>query len=566
MSEEKKDDDFPVVVGGGEPLPSAPSVEPNPIDTTAATADGASRAPPLSQPSYYQASFHEHFYPHEYDPAVDGDGAGLHPKKKGLSLFQRYAASNARRPWVHLLSALVASIALSFVGLKFGNFKVQVDNVGWWSRNTEVADRATQEWLVKLNRREMFFDETGEVWDELQSEVQGSWQRKEDEGEESNNEAVDETETVEKVCSGEWYGGLEMTSPKERNLISVWKASGGDEEETDLLSAQALFDLCAAEENTLRALEERGACHECGDGKCVHPYSLAFLAKLYLLDHDKSKLFSLPEEVTCEGLRDAWSPSVRKHFVIALQICAGFAVRLARGEVKGPIVLPGTNATVFDPCPFPVPFSPAVVDELFLPSEGGKRVRYSSSIYATKRANDVVEAMYDANQDDDAYDRGGRGGGAEAVYDTIDEDFSDLYADAIVGRDMTLAVGSAGVTVFAMLLHTRSPFLTFIFMGLLQILLSFPLSYFVYHFLGGIVFFPFLNFIGIFVVFALGADDVFVAVDKWKNARNELPHATTEQVAALALPDAAYAMLLTSVTTSVAFFSTAISPVGPIVC
>ena len=69
-----------------------------------------------------------------------------------------------------------------------------------------------------------------------------------------------------------------------------------------------------------------------------------------------------------------------------------------------------------------------------------------------------------------------------------------------------------------------------------------------------------------FVVFALGADDVFVAVDKWKNARHELPHGTTEQVAALALPDAAYAMLLTSTTTAVAFFGTAICPVGPIVC
>lgn len=57
-----------------------------------------------------------------------------------------------------------------------------------------------------------------------------------------------------------------------------------------------------------------------------------------------------------------------------------------------------------------------------------------------------------------------------------------------------------------------------------------------------------------------------MAVDKWKNARHELPHGTTEQVAALALPDAAYAMLLTSTTTAVAFFGTAICPVGPIVC
>lgn len=58
--------------------------------------------------------------------------------------------------------------------------------------------------------------------------------------------------------------------------------------------------------------------------------------------------------------------------------------------------------------------------------------------------------------------------------------------------------------------------------------------------------------------------DVFVAVDKWKNARLEHPKASTEIVAAVALPDAAAAMFLTTLTTAVAFFATAICPVAPI--
>lgn len=49
------------------------------------------------------------------------------------------------------------------------------------------------------------------------------------------------------------------------------------------------------------------------------------------------------------------------------------------------------------------------------------------------------------------------------------------------------------------------------------------------------------------MLFALGADDVFVAVDKWKNARIDHPDATTEQIAIVALPDAAFSMLQTSV-------------------
>jgi len=68
------------------------------------------------------------------------------------------------------------------------------------------------------------------------------------------------------------------------------------------------------------------------------------------------------------------------------------------------------------------------------------------------------------------------------------------------------------------------------------------------------------------VVFALGADDVFVAVDKWKNARLEMKNNTTEEVASRALPDAAYAMLLTTVTTAAAFFATTICPINALYC
>ena len=78
--------------------------------------------------------------------------------------------------------------------------------------------------------------------------------------------------------------------------------------------------------------------------------------------------------------------------------------------------------------------------------------------------------------------------------------------------------------------------------------------------------FHFLNFIGIFVIFSLGADDVFVAVDKWKNARLRNPDASVEEIAAIAFPDAAMAMLLTTLTTAVAFFGTAVCPVAPILC
>ncbi len=73
-----------------------------------------------------------------------------------------------------------------------------------------------------------------------------------------------------------------------------------------------------------------------------------------------------------------------------------------------------------------------------------------------------------------------------------------------------------------------------------------------------------LNLIGLFVSAALGADDLFVATDKWKNARTKNPEGSSEDIAMIALPDAAGAMFLTTSTTAVAFFATCICPVIPI--
>jgi hypothetical protein len=68
----------------------------------------------------------------------------------------------------------------------------------------------------------------------------------------------------------------------------------------------------------------------------------------------------------------------------------------------------------------------------------------------------------------------------------------------------------------------------------------------------------------IFVVFALGAGDIYVAFDKWTNYRRENLNKSTEYIAALALPESLSAMFLTTLTTAIAFFATAICPVAPI--
>eukprot|EP00966_Prymnesium_polylepis_P109493 2534202-Prymnesium_polylepis.1 len=55
----------------------------------------------------------------------------------------------------------------------------------------------------------------------------------------------------------------------------------------------------------------------------------------------------------------------------------------------------------------------------------------------------------------------------------------------------------------------------------------------------------------------IGVDDVFVVVDKWSQATLRLPKdATAAEVAEAVGPDTAFTMLLTSITTSAAFFAT----------
>jgi len=555
-NEEKKDDSDPLSEQAGD----AASYEPENGASSSeikseARATGEKPRPPRGVPSFYSARFSEHFFPN------NNDGGNASPKK--LSIFQRYAMSMARRPWTHMGTSFVLAVILSICGLAFGEFKVAIDNAGWWSRGTLISNRASQEILVSQNREALFLDQTGEVWDELETDIQPNWQTQTVGNREKSSEEDVDDEAISKICSGKWYGSGDMISSRQKNLVAAWKTDDAESKvpERSVLDPDALYDICIAEQNTLAALSADDLCYKCDEG-CISPYSLVLMARLFLIDEDFADVSTLPQLISCDDLRSLWTPSVQEQFTSALDICVNWSVKLATSDgFNGTITIQDTTISVSNPCPLPIKFRPTLVDDAY-PTSAENLVRYTTSYFATKKGNNDLEAMYE-NSENNKYDRSDNDMLA-GVYDTTDEDFYDFYSDAIVGRDMTLAIGSAGVTALAMLVHTKSPFLTM--MGLFQIILSFPLAYFVYYFVGGVFFFPFLNFIGIFVVFALGADDVFVAVDKWKNARNELPSGTTEQVAALALPDAAYSMLLTSLTTAVAFFGTAICPVGPIVC
>ena len=503
-----------------------------------------------------------------------------HHQEQHYSFLQRQAMRMARYPKTYFWVAFIVSLALSVFAFIVGEFSVSNEEGGWQSRGTLIADRQTQVLMV-IQHQQLLAEGSDEVWKELTNNVQPGWEADDDSTDRrrlmsdynygstpgNSNSLLDamtpqpgpqmeflpaistsisrsttsatqsdahlaflqrrlQQESVLAGCDIEWYTDRRMTNST--RLWPVWRVKSSS---ASAISPTVLEELCLAEVQTQRALENNKLCLPCGeststtnDMKCLPPYSPVLYARLLVSDG---------MSMDCTELAQAWEP-------YQTQVEQEWTTCVNEIESTGK----------FDSCSDY--FHPALLDEFF--DETGN-VQYTSSIFATTEA--MLDDLYDIK------DQFGRGtNNIEAAYDTNEEDFINILFDTAVNSDMLLATGSALITTIAILIHTRSLFLSLV--GLVQIILSFPLAFFVYRFICGFTFFPFLNFIGVFVVFALGADHVFVAVDKWKNARNDHPEYTTEQVAAKSLPDAAVAMFLTTSTTAIAFFATAICPVAPV--
>ena len=102
-------------------------------------------------------------------------------------------------------------------------------------------------------------------------------------------------------------------------------------------------------------------------------------------------------------------------------------------------------------------------------------------------------------------------------------------------------------------------------LGCLHILLSFGVAYFVYGVVFGFHWFPFLNLLGLFIILGIGADDIFVYCDAWKQSFVLLPSSATLAVRATwAIHRAGAAMFITSLTTACAFAANGVTAVPAI--
>ena len=130
-------------------------------------------------------------------------------------------------------------------------------------------------------------------------------------------------------------------------------------------------------------------------------------------------------------------------------------------------------------------------------------------------------------------------------------------------RDLYLAGAAFALLFLCLAFHTGSICLATC--GMLHIVLSVPISYGIYMQQLEFEVFPYINLIGIFVVAGIGVDDIYVFTDAWKQSFYLLPEdAPLAARLSFAYRRAATAMLITSLTTAVAFLVNTVSPIPPI--
>ena len=149
----------------------------------------------------------------------------------------------------------------------------------------------------------------------------------------------------------------------------------------------------------------------------------------------------------------------------------------------------------------------------------------------------------------------------------------EAEANAALLQDARWCVGSVLFVAVYALWHTQSALLASGGMGC--VLLSFPLCFWLYRVVLGIPWMGAFNFIALFIVVGIGADDVFVVVDYWRQSRRAVSAGavSSSDVAAAGsvlearlawtLEHSIVSMACTSLTTAAAFATNIASPIPP---
>lgn len=282
-----------------------------------------------------------------------------------------------------------------------------------------------------------------------------------------------------------------------------------------------------------------GAC-PCTSMACVCDPSSADASALDKLDASLSIMAQSPWSLYMVGKE--FSQTNRKSDVFQLTI--GFGGPLCRTEAQGPI--PGREG------------------------KPTKRERYcyenteddadaQTQLFEDWAIENVKKDLDDGELTNDLLDHG-----VEVLYFFPVIAFQEILN--VLMHDGMLAIGSVAFVFLYMYFHSSSAFIAAA--GMLHIVMSFPFAFCIYRYVFGIVPVYALSFLSIYVILAIGADDVFVFIDAWRQSARAGDEVNSNILTRMtyAYKRAAKAMLITSTTTFGAFVATATSPLGEVAC
>lgn len=126
-----------------------------------------------------------------------------------------------------------------------------------------------------------------------------------------------------------------------------------------------------------------------------------------------------------------------------------------------------------------------------------------------------------------------------------------------VEKDILLAVGSFLFILIFVFIQTQSVFITVF--GIMSIILSFMWTNYIYRVLLGYTYFGIFHALSIFIILGIGTDDLFVFYDMWRATACMHVH-SVERRFTFCYRHASTSMMLTSLTTSVAFMANVFTP------
>jgi predicted RND superfamily exporter protein len=139
----------------------------------------------------------------------------------------------------------------------------------------------------------------------------------------------------------------------------------------------------------------------------------------------------------------------------------------------------------------------------------------------------------------------------------------DVILDIVI-VDALLALFSLAFVFMWLRINTGSWFLAYV--GLLEIFMSIPVAWFLFGVVCRIKYFAALNSLAIFIVAAIGADDIFIFMDAYKQSKIRHPENLVDMETRMSwvYRRTGSAMAITSATTCAAFLCTLITPLASI--